>query len=218
MLTSEIIAIGRSQADVPNTNFFTDADALRSANSAYKQIYAELCTNNDDYFVSQIALPTLTAVANRQNTYTYDFSAIPDGMFRVRMLQYKSGDNWQSAEKMTIQNFGSPQLDPAYRIEQTKLWIYARNTYEFELWYYPQPPTLSLSPTNTDVTYPLSVVPEIISYQIASDIRRKQSLPTESYEKRRNELWATMLRQLRRDDFRPEKVGNEFAKGWQPWR
>jgi hypothetical protein len=218
MLTSEIIAIGRSQADVPNTNFYTDADALRSVNMAYKQIYAELAMNNDDDFVTQYAIPALTAISNRQNTYTFDMSSLTGGMYRLRMLQYQAGDFWRPVEKMTIENFGSPQADPAYRLEQQKLWIFARNSYNYEIWYYPQPATLTLTPTDTDVTYPLSVVPEIISYQVAADIRRKQSLPTEAYERRRNELWATMIKQLRRDDFRPEKVSNDFAKGWQPWR
>lgn len=218
MLVSEIIAIGRSQADVPNTSFYTDQDALRSVNMAWKQIYSQLATNDDDFFVTQFAIPSLSAVSNRQNTYTYDFSAISGGMFRLRLLQYKAGDFWRPVDKMTIQNFGSPQADPAYRIEGQKLWIFARNTYEYEMWYYPQPAQLTLTPGDTDLTYPLAVIPEIISYQVAADIRRKQSLPTEAYEKRRNELFVSMSRQLKRDDFRPEKMTNEFAKGWQPWR
>lgn len=217
MLVSEIIAIGRSQADVPNTSFYTDADALRSVNMAWKQIYSQLATNDDDFFVTQFAIPSLTAVSNRQNTYTYDFSGVSGGMYRLRLLQYQAGDFWRPVDKMTIQNFGSPQADPAYRIEGTKLWIFARNSYNYEMWYYPQPATLTLSP-DTDLAYPLAVIPEIISYQVAADIRRKQSLNTDAYERRRNELFGSMAKQLRRDDFRPEKVTNEFAKGWQPWR
>lgn len=217
MLTSEIIAIGRSQANVPNTNFFTDQDALRSANMAWKQIYEEIAMNNDDSFVTVFPIPSLTAVSNRPNTYTYDFSAISGGMFRLRLLQFNNGQVWSPVPKMSLEEFGNPQYTPGYRIEAQKLWIYSTDNLSYEMWYYPSPVALTLSP-DYDLAYPLAVIPEIISYQIASDIRRKQSLPTDAFTMRRNELWMSMQKQLRRDDFHPDKVANVFASRTWPWR
>ena len=76
--------------------------------------------------------------------------------------------------------------------------------------YYPSAATLA---TSTDLAYPSNMIPQIMSYQIAIEIRRKQKLPFEDYEKRRDELKMTMTKNLPRDDFKTEKPKNEFALG-----
>jgi hypothetical protein len=214
MLVSTIIANGRNISDVPNVSFYSDAEGLVDTQWAWADVYALLTEGNDDYFATELYIPFsgLTADANRTNMYAY---ALPNDFYRLRILQYgntNGATGWFPCLKMTTEDYGRTQNAPAYKIIGVNLKIYDPVSYPmYYMLYYPAAATLAL---NTDLTYPLNMVPQIMSYQIAIEIRRKQKLPVEDYEKRRDELKLTMIKNLPRDDFKTEKPKNEFGSGF----
>ena len=215
MLVSTIITNGQSLAAVPNTNFFSAADALFSVQSSWKDIYALLCEHNDDYFVTQVytTLASFTADSNRDFFYNY---ALPADFYRLRLFQYQPDSSlYFPVEKMTLENFGNLQSTPGYRMMGTNLVLFTQTSYtNWCIFYYPAPATLT---TGTDLVYPNSFIPEIMSYQLAADIRRKQNLDFGDKIQRRDELIATMVRQINRDDAKAESPKNVFAQGFAPY-
>jgi hypothetical protein len=217
MLVSDIIANGQNIADVPNVSFYTPAEALVDAQYAWVDVYALLTANNDDYFATELYIPfsSLTADSNRTNMYTY---TLPSDFYRLRILQYGNLAGtmaWNPCWKMTTEDYGRTQNAPAYKMIGVNLKIYDPVHYPYYyMLYYPSPATIT---TATDLSYPNNMIPQVMSYQIAIEIRRKQKLPIEEYEKRRDELKKTMIDQLPRDDFRTEKPKNEFDQGYNPY-
>lgn len=215
MLVSQIIADGRSWADVPNTNFFTAADALTTVQTSWKQIYQKLCQWNDDYFVTTV-YPTFSAFtpdANRQFLYNYP---LPADFFHLRLFQYQpNAQTFVPVSKMTIEDFGNTQDSPAYRLMGSNLSIFTMTPYtNWCVFYYPAPATLT---TITDLTYPTTMIPEIMSWQVAVEIRRKQNLDFADKQMRVNELMQTMHDDIPRDDAKAEPIKNVFAQGFWPY-
>lgn len=222
MLVSTIIANGRLLADVPNTAFYTDAEALFAVNASWKDIYSSLADGGDDYFTKSIYFTSadLVADANRQYTYTYN---LPTDFYKLRLFQYQGqgGMQYWPIERMNTSNFGNTQNTPSYRIVgqssvalsnggQIMLFTtYLSPNYAF--WYIPSPLTYILT---DDISYPLSMIPEIMAYQVAIEIRRKQNVPLEDKQKRRDELYSTMIKQITRDENRAEPVKNVFNQGF----
>jgi hypothetical protein len=223
VLVSTIIANGYLLADVPNTNFYTAAEALEAVQTSWKDIYALLAEGSDDYFVTQLyfTFAQMTADANRQNAYFYD---LPTDFYRLLLLQYQGqygGNQYYPVSRMNRSNFGNTQDTPAYRIvgqsatalsNGGRLSIYTQVQYpNWALWYIPAPATLL---TGTDLTYPYSMIPEIMSYQLAIEIRRKQNIDTKDKESRKNQLIQTMQLQMTRDENRAETPKNVFTNGF----
>lgn len=223
MLVSDIIANGRLLADVPNTTFYTAAEALFAVNLSWKDIYAIMADGSDDFFTTSLYFnfSNLTADPNRQNAYFYD---LPTDFYRLRLLQYQGGlgsNQYYPVEKMNTSNFGNTQNTPAYRMVGRssvalsgggKLAIYSQVEYpNWTIWYIPAPANLQ---TTDDLFYPYSMIPEIMAYQLAVEIRRKQNVDYKDKEARRNELINSMKLQLHRDDNRAETVKNVFANGF----
>jgi len=215
MLVSTIISNGLSLADTPNTNFFTASDQLFAVQLSYKELYAMLAEANDDYFVTQLYVPfaSFTADANRQFVYNY---TLPTDFYRLRLLQFLSdGPMYFPVAKMTIESFGNLQNGPGYRLVGQKLSIFTQVSYStWAIWYYPAPVTLT---TSTDIVYPNSLLPEIMSYQLAIEIRRKQNLDVADKEMRKMQLIQTMLKQIDRDEARAESPRNSFSQGFSPY-
>lgn len=215
MLTSVIITQGRNLANVPNTSFYSDTEALFAVNIAYKQLYEQLMESSDDYYVTELykTLSDFTADSNRQYFYSY---SLPSDFYRLRLFQYQQsgGQIFLPIYKMTLEGYGNTQNVPAYRIEGTKIQLYNPNSVSsFCIFYYPQPATLTLSP-DTDVVYPNTLIPEIMSYQLAAEIRRKQKLDTSLWDQRRNEIMETFRRQVTRDDNKVETIKDTFRGGF----
>jgi hypothetical protein len=222
MLVSTIITNGQLLADVPNTTFYTPAEALEAVQASWLDIYAMLAEGSDDYFVTQLYFnfSAMTADPNRQNAYFYN---LPADFYRLLLLQYQGsfgGNQYYPVTRMNRSNFGNIQDTPAYRIvgQSTapsnggRLSIYTQVEYaNWALWYIPAPVTLT---TATDLTYPYSMIPEIMSYQVAIEIRRKQNVNYKDKEDRRNELIHTMKLQMNRDENRAETPKNVFANGF----
>lgn len=64
MLVSDVITMAQNLANVPNTSFWTATEQLQQANLAWKQIYAYLAQNDDDYFCTVVYTPGGSATAN----------------------------------------------------------------------------------------------------------------------------------------------------------
>jgi hypothetical protein len=222
VLVSTIITNGQLLADVPNTTFYTPAEALQAVQTSWKDIYAMLAEGGDDFYVTMLYFnfSSFTLDANRQNAYFYN---LPADFYRMLLLQYQGsygGNQYYPVERMNRSNFGNTQNTPAYRIvgQSTvpsnggQLAIYSQVQYpNWALWYIPAPITLL---TSTDLTYPYSMIPEIMSYQVAIEIRRKQNVDYKDKEARRNELIKTMKLQMLRDENRAETVKNVFNEGF----
>lgn len=216
MLVSTIISSGRSLANAPSTTMYTDTEALRAVNNSWIDIYAKLTENNDDFFVTLVNPATVSAVTGWQNVYEW---TIPATFYRLRLVKYqRSGaNNWVSVDKMSLEDLADTQNAPGYRIVGQKLWIYDPaypNTYQ--IWYYPVPQTLTLTP-DVNLTYPESVPFEIMSYQVAVEIRRKLGLDTVPLEQRKAELLQSMLMAIDRDQFKAQPIQNVFPSVG-PWR
>lgn len=223
MLVSTIITNGQLLADVPNTNFFTEAEALFAVQASWKDIYSMLCDGGDDYFSTPIYFTSssFSTDSNRQDMYYFPINTIAvitnNDFYRLRLLQYQgmNGNIYFSATRMTIENFGNTQNTPAYRMVGQRIYVYDPSHYSnWCLWYYPAPATLS---TSTDLSYPYSMIPEIMAYQVAIEIRRKQNLDFSQKEDRRNELIVSMNHQMNRDEAKAESIKNVFTQGFAPY-
>lgn len=215
MLTSVIITQGRNMANVPNTSFYTDSEALFAVNISYKQLYEQLMTSSDDYYVTQLykTLSDFTADANRSYFYSY---TLPSDFYRLRLFQYQqSGAQiYLPVYKMTLEGYGNTQNVPSYRIVGTKLELYNPNAVGgFAIFYYPSPTALTLSP-DVDVVYPNSLIPEIMSLQVAIEIARKQKIDPSLWEARKMEVMETFKSQIVRDENKAETIKDTFRGGF----
>jgi hypothetical protein len=226
MLVSTIIANGALLADVPNVSFYTPAESLFAVQLSWEEVYAFLCTNNDDYFLTQyyctpLTDPAVTVDPNRtyvwllDTTNTTDF---PDYFYRLRLIQYQGYGGtvaYYPVSKMTIENFGNTQNTPAYRFEGKYIAVYDPSSYQsYCIWYYPRPITVNV---NTDLVYPYNMIPELMAYQVAIEIRRKQKADIGPWMARKQELMGAMLSQMSRDDSHGEPIKNQFANGFAPY-
>ena len=222
MLVSDIIANGKLLADVPGTDFFTDPEALSAVQAGWKEVYSLLSLGSDDFFTKQVYVDssTFTADANRKYTYYYN---LPDDFMILRLLQHRKGsENYQTVHKMTMEEVGNSQSSPGYRIVgksatgtggQIMIYNPGQST-GFAVWYVPVADTLL---TTTNLNYPNSFIPEILSYQVAIEIRRKQNLDDSGKTERKKELIKSMMGQATRDENRAEVPKNIFSAGFYPY-
>jgi hypothetical protein len=215
MLGSAILTSGRDLATLPSTSFYSDAEGYRAINNSWNDIYALLVKSDDDHFITDwsFVLSSMTPVTDRQ--YTYEL-ALPSDMYRLRLLQYSADGNiWIPMEKFTLEQYGANANWPAYRIKGSEIIIIDQaNSRMFQGWYYP-PPQVIIS--STDITYPLGVNPEFMSYQVAIEIRRKQQLDVTALQARRDEIFTSMKENLKRDEARAEQVKNTFDTRYLWW-
>jgi hypothetical protein len=226
MLVSTIITNGMLLADIANTSFYTAPESLFAVQLAWEQIYSFLCANNDDYFVTPIYITmgtdqAVSTDANRTFTSLIDTTNVntfADGFYRLRMIQYQGsggGMGYNTVSKMSIEGFGNTANVPGYRFEGKYIAIYDPSSYpKYCLWYYPRPITLA---TSDDIIYPYNMIPEIMAYQVAAEIRRKQKADITAWTNRINELYSTMSQQMSRDDSHGEPIKNQFANGFAPY-
>jgi hypothetical protein len=217
MLVSTIIANGQLKVDNSNTSFYTAAEGLADVQASWEDVYAILCQGNDDYFLTELYIVSSSfgTIANRQFMYTY---ALPSDFYRLRYLQYQGqgGSNtFYPVTKMSTENLGNTQGTPAYRMVGQNLQIYDPSNYQmYYMGYYPKPAVLT---SGTDLSYPNNMIPEIMVYQVASEVAIKMKRPTNPYKERRDELLESMRKQYSRDDFKAEPIKNTFATGFAPY-
>lgn len=64
------------------------------------------------------------------------------------------------------------------------------------------------------ITYPNNLVPELLAYQLAIDIKAKQSADTTELKERKKELYLRFMDVIRRDDNTPERIRNSQKAGF----
>jgi len=215
VLVSLIISAGRDLADAPGVAFYTEAEALRAVNNSWYDLYTKLAENNDDYFLTKVGPGAIVLTPSTDWDKVYE-TTLPSDFLRLRLLKYKTGNRWTSAVKLSLEDFANSTHWPGYRIVGTKLEIYDPGyPNEYTYWYYPKPVTFITTDT---ITYPSLQIPQIMSYQVAIEIRRKQMLDVSLLEARKAEMIQTMLMAIDRDQFKPEPIQNVFNTGGSPWR
>jgi len=66
---------------------------------------------------------------------------------------------------------------------------------------------------DTDLSYPVNLVPEMMAYQSAIDYRRKQNADPSLLKARLQELWLTFKEAIVRDSYKNERIGNVYSSG-----
>jgi hypothetical protein len=198
--------------------YITAGTTIGSVDSSTQITMSDVATGNGS---GTITAYNVTDDTNRTFASLIDTTNVgmfADGFFRLRMIQYQGmgGNNaYLPVQKMTIENFGNTQNAPAYRFEGPYIAIYDPAGYtKYCLWYYPRPVTLI---TTTDLSYPYNMIPEVMAYQLAAEIRRKQKADVAPWTSRVQELYASMAMQMSRDDSHGEPIKNQFAQGFAPY-
>ena len=167
----------------------------------------------------------MTAVATETGAY---FIALPDGVlysaiakfYRLRTLEYQSNGKWYAISKYSLQDNYKRSGSPVYRFKGSYLYIIFPESGSYSslrAWYYPEPASYSVSGGSTDINTPPQLEVEILAYQIAIDIKRKQSSDYSQLVERRNELWDRYTKALsRRDDWGLQTIANVYktTQGW----
>jgi len=218
MTVQAIIDRARELADINNSSFFSSSEELASINESYRDIYEQILNSDDDYFATDWAflLAALTAVSQNTGMYTI---ALPNGFYRMRVLQYKSGERWPSVDKYNPQN--EAELDnPSYRLKGSTLRLYlpSEGSYtSFRAVYFPAPTVYTSGAT--DIIFPPQLEPGILAYQIAIDIKRKQNGDYSGLSERRNELWERFISAVnKRDRWQSAPIANAYRGVDIPWR
>jgi hypothetical protein len=105
-------------SDVPNTNFYGQADALISLQSAVRDVWKIYTEANDDYLMTSIYMTQSTFIVDGTRQYTY-YYALPTDLYRLRLFQFGGqvvGTQYAAVQKATIENFGNTQQTPCYRM------------------------------------------------------------------------------------------------------
>lgn len=195
-----------------------DGTTILSVDSLTKITLSAVATGSAT--LSSIIVTNMVPDTNRTYTSLIDTTTgmFADGFYRLRLIQYQGMGGtigYYPVQKMSIENFGNTQNTPAYRFEGTKIAIYDPATYtNYCLWYYPRPVTLA---TTTDLVYPYNMIPEIMAYQVAAEVRRKQKADVAPWTSRVQELYGSMALQSSRDDSHGEPIKNQFGQGFAPY-
>ncbi|HXK36982.1 MAG TPA: hypothetical protein VJ553_05375 [Candidatus Paceibacterota bacterium] len=122
MIASEIILRARHVSDLPSSQFVDHNDELASMNESWKDIYAALLENDDDYFLTETTLtlgPTF-AVAGTTNEYLLP---LPEDCSRIRYVDYRGTMDWLPMLKFNLSMKDNQPASPYYRIKGAFLWV-----------------------------------------------------------------------------------------------
>jgi hypothetical protein len=212
---ANIVARAKSLANVTGSSVFSDTESTDSLNASYRDLYEQCVNADDDYFLTDwtFTLSSMTVVTNDPNAYTI---ALPATFYRLRLLEYQIGQRWRPISKASMQDEYKRATGPQYRLKGSYLLVMfpaAGGYSNFRAWYYPTPTAYSVSSGgSTDIATPPQLEVDILAYQIAIDIKRKQSADYSQLEARRNELWSRFLAAVnRRDDWDVQRVANVYA-------
>ncbi|MFA5377262.1 MAG: hypothetical protein WC455_16045 [Dehalococcoidia bacterium] len=155
---SQIIARARSLADLPNSKFISNDDESDSINESWRDLYAKLLENDDDYYLTETTLTTGTAVTGTDCEYLI---TLPTDYFRLRYLDYQvSGNLWEPVPKFPLSMKDYSPGSPYYRIKNGTLWVIwsgLSGTGTLKIGYYPTPAFVTAQAT--DLAYGTSYTP-----------------------------------------------------------
>ncbi|MCE5191221.1 MAG: hypothetical protein LLG08_05625, partial [Actinomycetia bacterium] len=146
MLASEIILRARHVADLPSSQFIDHNDELASLNESWKDIYAALLENDDDYYLTETTLtlgPTF-AVAGTTNEYLLP---LPTDCARLRYVDYRGTMDWLPMSKFNLGMKDNQPASPYYRIKGAFLWVIGASVpatgLSVKIGYYPAQETIT---------------------------------------------------------------------------
>jgi hypothetical protein len=155
MKASELNKRARSLADLPNSEFITYDDEKNSLNEAWRNIYAHITDNDDDYFIETKEYAMQDGVTD--DAYTFEFE-LPTNMYKLRTVDYKDGDVWTTMDKFSLSERNRAGA-PKYRFKADKLWIQSSRSWPtIKITYYPPPETIQLPDVKVAFNQDLSEV------------------------------------------------------------
>jgi len=146
MQASDILQRARALADLGNTKFISHDYELHSINEAWKDIYAALLANDDDYYLTEttLTITSVHAVAGSVDEYLID---LPTDAVRVRYLDWNGTAGWIPMERFNLSMKNNQPGTPYYRLKNGKLWIIGGSVpsagLSVRLGYYPAPATIT---------------------------------------------------------------------------
>ena len=217
MTVTAILTRAATLANLTNAAFFDTAENEGALNAAYRDVYEQICSSNDDYFIQDwtFTLASMTAVSNEAGAYYIALPTVSNKFYRLRRMEYLAGSAWIPIEKFNFKDVY--KSGPSYRFKGTNLYLMGLNgssASSFRAWYYPVPAAYTVALGTVDIDTPPQLEPDIIAYQIAIDMKRKQNEDYTKLQQRRDELWSRFEQALRhRDDFSHEHVANVYGDG-----
>lgn len=164
MIASEIILRARHIADLPESQFVDHNDELASLNESWKDIYAALLENDDDYYVTEAttAVTAAHAVAGTTNEYLVP---LPADCTRIRYVDYNGAGDWLPMLKFNLSMKDNQPGTPYYRIKGDFLWIIGMSIplggFSVKIGYYPKPATITAA--MTPLSFGTSYLPNLFS-------------------------------------------------------
>lgn len=146
MKASDILQRARALADLGNTKFIDHDYELHSLNESWKDIYAALLANDDDYYLTEttLTLTSVHAVAGSDSEYLID---LPTDAVRVRYLDWNGTTGWLPMDRFNLGMKDHQPGDPYYRLKNGKLWVIGGTVpstgLSIRVGYYPTPATIT---------------------------------------------------------------------------
>jgi hypothetical protein len=217
MTVTALLARAASLANVTNAKLFDTAENEGALNAAYRDVYESICNSDDDYFIQDWAftLASMTAVSNEPGAYYIALPAVTNQFYRLRRLEYLSGSAWVPIKKFSLRD--AYRDGPAYRFKGSYLYLMgmqSSSASSFRAWYYPVPAAYTVALGTVDINTPPQLETDILAYQIAIDLKRKQNEDYSKLQQRRDELWRRFELALRnRDNNSNEHIANVYNVG-----
>lgn len=83
MLVSEIINAAKQYTQIDGSVWFSDTDALRSVNRAYRDVYEKILDADNEYFIKEVSV--LVSAMTSVRDFTYDYT-LPSDWHRLRRI------------------------------------------------------------------------------------------------------------------------------------
>lgn len=211
MLVSEIIAAAKQYTQIDGSAWFTDTDALRSVNRAYRDVYEKILDADNEYFIKEV--DALVSAMTPVRDFTYDYT-LPSDWHRLRRIAAVLPVGDHVLGRVDPQGIGQYE---GYRYYQDKLRLTFRAPYDaFRIEYYPTPVEYTL--LTQSITYPPQLEPLILAYQMAMDISKAQKGDPTPHAEEYARLWERFEHATaRRDNLRYPRVANVYRSTFPGW-
>jgi hypothetical protein len=146
MTATQIISRARFVSELPSSKFVSHFDELQSLNEAWKQIYAALMDNDDDFYVNETTFAFTAALLVANTTQEY-LSPLPEDFLRDRYLDFRGNFDWTPIRKFPLSMKDLNPAIPYYRIKNSSLWVIGSNgntsNFTVRMGYYPRVATIT---------------------------------------------------------------------------
>lgn len=211
MLVSEIVNAAKQYTQIDGSVWFSDTEALRSVNRAYRDVYEKILDADNEYFIKEV--DALVSAMTPVRDFTYDYS-LPADWHRLRRIAAVLPVGDHVLGRTDPQGIGQYE---GYRYYQDKLRIMFRAPYDtFRIEYYPTP--VEYTALNQSIVYPPQLEPLILAYQMAMDIAKAQKGDPTPHAEEYARLWQRFEHATaRRDNLRYPRVANVYRSTFPGW-